>query len=727
MKNFKLGIKIAMGLGLLLSLTVALGGLAMYTMSAAREKSSMQATQYMPEIESLTSLRAATTQATRAMQLFALTYEKAHFNDSVEAVGKVETYLATAQDLVEHFSGLAVLGENMRGIQESLIRFKALMEQMMTLGTSVMADRDALFRWAQVFDEGLMSLLELQNTRLDQEIEAQAESLALVERRKKIGLVTEILDLGYKVRLANWQSQAQRDPAIILEAKGRYDDAAERIRILRQMARKAEEVRLIEPMRTALEQYRAQQDNLLASLENIREIGVQLEATAWKLEALTQSAVAHGMASAKELADAAMVDLGRARKVLMVGLGVALALGVVVACFMTRAITGPLSQGVTFAAAVAKGDLNRELTIEQNDELGALAKALRHMVATLKRNMLDIEEKSGNIAQESEKTRQALNEATSKESRINDLMRRMQSVAGQASGIAARVSSAVQQLSSQVDETARGSVTQKQFIGETASAMTQMNASVLDVARNAAEASACAENAKGKASEGAAVIARVLDSILAMEGQTKRLESDMAALNEQARAIGSVMNVISDIADQTNLLALNAAIEAARAGDAGRGFAVVADEVRKLAEKTMQATSEVGVTIRGIQEASQQNAASADLAARSAADAASLGVQSGQALESIVELVRQSARQIQGIAAAAEEQSTASEQIHRVLDDVVSITAETSSGMAQSAQVLEELVQLTENLQTLVAELRAAGPLSEEETTFGAATTLVLT
>ncbi len=706
MKNWKLGIKIALGLGLLLLLTLAVGGLALCNMGLAREKSSVQATWYMPAIESVTSLRAATAEATRDIRLFALTHDPAQFEACARAVAKAGTWLEKARDLAGQFAGLAALGENMDRIREHLARFTELMERMRRLAATVAADREALFQWAQVFDEGLTAFLALNNARLDQEIADQAEPAALTERRAKIGLATEILDLGYKVRLANWQSQAQRDPAVMEAARGRYEEAAERIRGLRQKARKAEEVRLLEPMRTSLEEYRGKQEALLAAMESVRETGQRLEATAADLEKLTQETVADGMGHAKSLANAAMAGLDRTRTMLLLGLGAALAVGVAVACFMTRAITGPLIAGVGFAEAVARGELDRRFSLDQRDELGALARALGHMVETLKRNMRDIEEKSGNIALESDRTRQALEEATAKETRINDLMERMREVAAKASAIAERVSSAIQQLSSQVEETVRGAEAQRRAMGETATAMSQMNASVLDVARNSAQASSRAEEARGRAAEGSAVMTRVLAAITSLTERNRTLQQDMAALDEQARLIGSVMGVISDIADQTNLLALNAAIEAARAGEAGRGFAVVADEVRKLAEKTVQATSEVGGKIRAIQESSRQSAASVALAAASAAEAADLGGQSGQALDSIVDLVRQSASQIQDIAAAAEEQSTASDAISRSIEDVSGITAETAQGMAQSAQALCELAALTENLQSLVQELR---------------------
>ena len=117
--------------------------------------------------------------------------------------------------------------------------------------------------------------------------------------------------------------------------------------------------------------------------------------------------------------------------------------------------------------------------------------------------------------------------------------------------------------------------------------MNEMNATVQEVARNASAASAASAETRTNAEGGANIVEQALTSIGQVQTVSLALKDDMAQLNEHAKSITQIMNVISDIADQTNLLALNAAIEAARAGDAGRGFAVVADEVRKLAEKTM--------------------------------------------------------------------------------------------------------------------------------------------
>jgi methyl-accepting chemotaxis protein len=180
----------------------------------------------------------------------------------------------------------------------------------------------------------------------------------------------------------------------------------------------------------------------------------------------------------------------------------------------------------------------------------------------------------------------------------------------------------------------------------------------------------------------------------------------MQELGARAEDIGKVMNVISDIADQTNLLALNAAIEAARAGEAGRGFAVVADEVRKLAEKTMNATREVGTSITAIQQSAKTSIHEMGEAVAAISGATELANSSGRALSEIVELATSNSEFVSSIATAAEEQSATSEEINSSIEEVNKIAGETAKGMEGASSSVQELSRMAQELNRITEDLK---------------------
>ncbi len=289
---------------------------------------------------------------------------------------------------------------------------------------------------------------------------------------------------------------------------------------------------------------------------------------------------------------------------------------------------------------------------------------------------------------------------------IKDSERQMLQVAEEALVIADRVAAAAEQLSAQVEQVSNGAEMQRVRVESTATAMHEMNATVLEVARNAGFASEKSEETHMRAENGATLVDKVVHSINGVNSVALGLQENMQGLGRQADNIGGVMNVISDIADQTNLLALNAAIEAARAGEAGRGFAVVADEVRKLAEKTMSATQEVGSSIQAIQNSANNNILDVTNAVKNITEATELANASGDALHEIVALATSNSSLVSSIAAAAEEQSATSEEINSALDDVRRMVVETSEGMIQSSAAVHDLAETAQVLKQVMERLR---------------------
>ncbi len=268
----------------------------------------------------------------------------------------------------------------------------------------------------------------------------------------------------------------------------------------------------------------------------------------------------------------------------------------------------------------------------------------------------------------------------------------------------ARVS---EQLTEQIEISSRGADTVAMRMTETATAMDEMNTTVLEVAKNSNQSAEIAENTKQKANESAIINKKSEDTMILLRDESLAIRVSMAELAEHAQSINTVMGVISDIADQTNLLALNAAIEAARAGEAGRGFAVVADEVRKLAEKTMTSTGDVSSAISAIQQSTTLNVQQIDSTVKSIEEAAKLAITSGESLSGILEMAELSADGIRAIATASEEQSATSDEISQSVESVSNIVNETTSAMEKASEAVALLSDQSRQLSALIEELKS--------------------
>ena len=201
-----------------------------------------------------------------------------------------------------------------------------------------------------------------------------------------------------------------------------------------------------------------------------------------------------------------------------------------------------------------------------------------------------------------------------------------------------------------------------------------------------------AEAVERQALEGGERMQATMRAIEALASGSARTSATISALGSKGDQIGSIVNVIDEIANQTNLLALNAAIEAARAGEQGRGFAVVAEEVRKLAERTQQATREIGEQIQdvvqGTREASATLSASSEQMDASQRDSKALA----EALRSIIDSAQQAARMIAGMAQISLEQKRAATQVSENFGSMrgaAETVSQATEGVGRSLAALE--------------------------------------
>lgn len=390
--------------------------------------------------------------------------------------------------------------------------------------------------------------------------------------------------------------------------------------------------------------------------------------------------------------------------------GVAILVLMLIILAVARAITRPIQSTVQAVEAISSGDLSVKLSADSKDEVGRMQVAVNEMATELSRNLDEINTQKAAAEEKTRLAEVATQEA--EEARLQAERAKaegMLAAAERLEQIIGHVSGASEEISAQNNDIRGGTEVQRDRIASTATAMEEMNATVLEVARNATETAHQAEESRNSALEGAKVVSESVTAMDFIQKEASGLKESMSQLGEQAEAIGTIMNVIEDIADQTNLLALNAAIEAARAGEAGRGFAVVADEVRKLAEKTMGATKEVGDSIRSIQDGARNNISAMDATAGRIAEATELSIRSGEMLREIVEGVELSADRVQSIATAAEQQAATSEEINQSVEEINSITLETAQAVNEAAAAAEGLAKQAQELDLIIQDMKNQG------------------
>jgi methyl-accepting chemotaxis protein len=289
---------------------------------------------------------------------------------------------------------------------------------------------------------------------------------------------------------------------------------------------------------------------------------------------------------------------------------------------------------------------------------------------------------------------------------FNSMLKKFRDSMREVSSSTRLLTEAAGRVASVSEETLNGVLTQQAETDMVATAMNEMNATVQEVATNAARTADASREAKSEASNGALVSTHALGGIAMLMSEIDEAAGVIQKLDTDSANIGMVLDVIKGIAEQTNLLALNAAIEAARAGEAGRGFAVVADEVRTLASRSQKSAEEIEKMIAKLQagareavqamEGSRAKAQESEEQVEAAAE--SLGMIAGE-VSTINDMNTQ-------IATAAEEQTAVAEEINRNISTITQVADQTAEGARHSAQISEELVQLAADLETLVSRFR---------------------
>ncbi|MFH1494276.1 MAG: methyl-accepting chemotaxis protein [Pseudomonadota bacterium] len=289
---------------------------------------------------------------------------------------------------------------------------------------------------------------------------------------------------------------------------------------------------------------------------------------------------------------------------------------------------------------------------------------------------------------------------------FNKMAEELSALISQTHNSADHVNKACIAVTGMTDRVSSSSQIQTDQAAIAARSISQLNEIVKDVAAKAEEAVAAAVEANQVSNEGQRIVGNSVAGINAVARTIADSAKTIEVLGQQSEEIGTILQVIRDIAEQTNLLALNAAIEAARAGEQGRGFAVVADEVRKLAERTSGATTEISAIIAAIQNGTKQAVTAMKSGEKQVGESVSLANQSGESLVHIDRSVNTVLIMIQHIAQAMEAEKSTSEEIALRMEKIAHTAMDNNSAISEAAAEFHQMQNLAGQLQKSVGRFR---------------------
>ncbi|MFT3867985.1 MAG: methyl-accepting chemotaxis protein [Nibricoccus sp.] len=658
--NLKLAAKLNGSFIAVASLTLILGGLAIFNMLKVKSVATVLAQQKVPAVGIANEVERDTQAAMLQIRTYGLIEDMAALEKGRENLTQVKKDLKEASAHAEKYD-LKVLRANAQIAGEKAAAYEGLISETVKVTDELRQDREEMNAAAALYMKSCDDFLENQMKALDADLSSlvgeKITEEKVRERIKKTALVNDIIDIGNEVRIDVWKAVANRNPALFRETMKRFPEIHAKLDELKTITHREVDLKEIAECRKAGDAYLQGMTDFLANWLAREELSKKRGIVADEVLKAAQDTARYNMQATEESATHAANSLATASTVLIVGCIICFALALSLGIIITRMITKPVHNLVTGLGQIAIGDLTARVEVTSGDEIGNLSAAANKMAEALDaKAKLALQIGEGDL-------RHDVTLASEKDTlgiALKKMVANLRDVVGNVRSAAENVASGSEEITGTAQTLSTGASEQAASVEEVSASMEESTASIQQNTENARQT----DKISTKAAQDA-------------QGAGQSVGQTVQAMKDIAQKI----SIIEEIARQTDLLALNAAIEAARAGEHGKGFAVVASEVRKLAERSQKAAGEI----------SKLSSSSVEIAESA-----------GQMLDKLVPDIRKTADLVKEIASGSEEQNTGASQINKAIQELDKVIQQNASASEEMAASAEELASQAEQLQSAI-------------------------